>query len=118
MSAAIPILGLGEILAGTEYTCVVTVTSGGAAVDIGAWAIKLQIDASTPITLEVGSGITILDDGDNGQFRITLVETDTEGIALQSVAHECQYNAGGEDKALFRGKTTIVDALIAEVEGS
>lgn len=115
MSTAIPSAHVGVILAGTEYTCLITVTLDGAVVDIGAWSIKLHIAASTAITLEVGSGLTILNDGDNGQFRITLAEAHTEGFESQSVAHECQYNAGGEDKALFRGKTSIQAALIAEV---
>jgi len=115
MSTAIATGNLGVILAGTEYTCVVTVTLDGAVVDIGDWDIKLLIVTPTNITLTVGDGITILDDGDNGQFRITVSATRTEGFPSQSVDHECQYNAGGDDKAMFRGKTGIVGALIASV---
>ena len=116
MTVAIPTLNIGEILAGTEFTAVVTVTSDDVAVDIGAWSIKLHIDFATAVTLAVGSGITILDDGDNGQFRITIAAALTEGFVSQKVPHECQYNTGaGDDKALFRGSSTIYAALIAEI---
>ena len=102
---------------GDDITIVVTVTTNGtSAVDITAYTVSyvLQTDAFTANVTKAtgGSGITITD-AINGEFTVTLADTDTSGLSGRCY-HEAQVTDGSGNKyTVMTGTVTINKDAIA-----
>lgn len=94
--------------AGCGATIIVTVTQGGAAVNLTGATIKYVASLTTPISKAIGSGITVTNEA-GGVFQIAFTEANTSGVtAKTTVTHECKVKLSGEEPAsLFEGELTV-----------
>jgi len=86
----------------------VTVTRGGAALNLTGASIRYYAATPTALSKTVGSGITVINAA-GGIFKITFAASDLSGItAATRVAHECAIKPSGEDiLPLFEGELFI-----------
>jgi len=94
----------------------VTLTRGGAALNIAGASIRYVADLFTVVTKTVGSGITITD-GAGGVFLIEIDAADTSGQNTnQRVLHECRIQLLAEGPLpIFEGQMNLEESLFVAV---